>query len=231
MDVPQSVIEDCKKGNPRGFEELIRLTHKDVYSLGLRLTGNPDDAAEVSQETYMKLLRVIKTFRGDAKFSTWLYRVTSNVAISMMRKRSRHRYEVPLDQESWAELPAPESADPEVAVSRRLLKDRLDNALLNLPHGYRAVVVMKDVYGFPLAEIGKQLGITEGAAKVRLFRARQRLKDVLYEDGPAKFTRGGPGGSTLSADPRGDEGPARRARPSSRSIKGKGRKEEIDGVS
>ncbi|MGH9197664.1 MAG: RNA polymerase sigma factor, partial [Acidimicrobiia bacterium] len=56
-----------------------------------------------------------------------------------------------------------------------------------LPVGYRAVVVMKDIYGFPLEEIGKQLGISEGAAKVRLFRARQRLKDMLYEDGPAQF--------------------------------------------
>lgn len=191
MDVPQRVIDACKRGEPEGFEELIRLTNKDVYSLALRLTGNPDDAAEVSQETYMKLLRVIRSFRGDSKFSTWLYRVTSNVAISMMRKRSRQRYEVPLDSDSWAELPAPESADPEVETHRRLLRERLDGALMALPHGYRAVVVMKDVYGFSLAEIGKQLGITEGAAKVRLFRARQRLKDVLYEDGPARFTKKG----------------------------------------
>ncbi|MBW3589506.1 MAG: RNA polymerase sigma factor [Actinobacteria bacterium] len=189
MDVPADVIESCKRGEPQGFEELIRLTHKDVYSLALRLTGNPDDAAEVSQETYMKLLRVIRSFRGDSKFSTWLYRVTSNVAISMLRKRSRHDRNVSLDAESWGDLPAPETADPELRVEGRLLKDRLDTALMGLPEGYRAVVVMKDIYGLSLAEAGKQLGITEGAAKVRLFRARQRLKEVLYEDEPAGHGR------------------------------------------
>ncbi|MEO7802941.1 MAG: sigma-70 family RNA polymerase sigma factor, partial [Actinomycetota bacterium] len=78
MDVPQSVIEACKRAEPGAFEELIACTHKDVYSLALRLVGNPDDAADVTQETYIKLLRTIKQFRGDSKFSTWLYRVTSN---------------------------------------------------------------------------------------------------------------------------------------------------------
>lgn len=189
MDVPAHVIDACKRGDPLGFEELIQLTHKDVYSLALRLTGNPDDAAEVSQETYMKLLRVIRSFRGDSKFSTWLYRVTSNVAISMLRKRSRHDRNVSLDADKWSDIPAPESADPELRVEGRLLRDRLDSALMSLPEGYRAVVVMKDIYGLSLAEAGKQLGITEGAAKVRLFRARQRLKEVLYEDGPANYGR------------------------------------------
>lgn len=185
MDVPAHVIDACKRGDPQGFEELISLTHKDVYSLALRLTGNPDDAAEVSQETYMKLLRVIRSFRGDSKFSTWLYRVTSNVAISMLRKRSRHDRNVSLDAEKWSDLQAPDSADPELRLQGRLLRERLDSALMSLPEGYRAVVVMKDIYGLSLAEAGKQLGITEGAAKVRLFRARQRLKKVLYEDSPA----------------------------------------------
>ena len=82
MDVPTEVIERCQQGDPLAFEELIRLSQRDVYSLALRLTGNPDDAAEVAQETYLRLLRSIKSFRGEAKFSTWLYRVTSSVAIT-----------------------------------------------------------------------------------------------------------------------------------------------------
>ena len=79
MDVPSEVIEECKQGRPDAFEELIRLTQRDVYSLALRLTGNPDDAAEVTQETYIRLLRSIRSFRGEAKFSTWLYRIAMNV--------------------------------------------------------------------------------------------------------------------------------------------------------
>lgn len=194
MDVPDELIEACKRGEARAFEELVRLTHKDVYSLSLRLLGNPDDAAESTQETYIKLLRTIRTFRGEAKFSTWLYRVTSSVAISALRKRARRQYDVPLENIEWQAIAGP--PDPSVLAEGRELGKRLDAALLTLPAGYRAVVVLKDVYGFSLAEIGKQLGISEGAAKVRLFRARQRLKDKLYEDGPINLRpkRSAPGG-------------------------------------
>lgn len=185
MDVPDSVIEACKRGEPEAFEELVRLTHRDVYTLCMRLLGNPDDAAESAQETYIKLIRTIRSFRGESKFSTWLYRVTSSVAISALRKRARRQAEVPLEATDWQAIPA--STDPSAEVERLQLRERLDRALMALPPGYRAVAVLKDVHGFSLAEIGKQLGITEGAAKVRLFRARQRLKDMLYEDGPARF--------------------------------------------
>jgi RNA polymerase sigma-70 factor (ECF subfamily) len=80
LEVPSEVIEGCKAGDQESFKELIRLTHRAVYSLALRMVGDPEDAADVSQETYLKLIRAIKQFRGEAKFSTWLYRVTSSAA-------------------------------------------------------------------------------------------------------------------------------------------------------
>ncbi len=193
MDVPAEVIEACQKGQPEAFEELIRLSQRDVYSLALRLTGNPDDAADVAQETYIRLLRSIKSFRGEAKFSTWLYRVTSSVAITSLRKRARRRNEVSLDSvenDQWQDSHAPASGDPGAELDRRQLADRLDSALLALPAGYRAVVVMRDVYGFSLEEVGNQLGISEGAAKVRLHRARQKLKQTLYDEAPASPVSG-----------------------------------------
>lgn len=184
MEVSSTVIEGCKRGDAEAFEQLVRASNRDVYSLALRLTGNPDDAAEVTQETYMKLLRSIGSFRGEAKFSTWLYRVTSNVAITAMRKRSRRRLDVSLETVDWENIPTP--SDPAAEVERRQLRHRLDRAISSLPAGYRAVVVMKDVYGLSLDHIGKQLGITEGAAKVRLFRARQRLKGMLHDEGTTR---------------------------------------------
>ena len=189
MDVPTEVIEGCQQGRPEAFEELIRLSQREVYSLALRLTGNPDDAAEVAQETYLRLLRSIKSFRGEAKFSTWLYRVTSSVAITSLRKRARRRHEVPLGDEEWQDWQdwqAPASGDPGAELDRRQLAERLDSALLTLPAGYRAVVVMRDVYGFSLEEVGNQLGISEGAAKVRLHRARQKLKEMLVDEAPPR---------------------------------------------
>jgi RNA polymerase sigma-70 factor (ECF subfamily) len=192
VDVPSEVIEKCKQGRPEAFEELIRLTQRDVYSLALRMTGNPDDAAEVTQDTYIRLLRSIRSFRGEAKFSTWLYRVTSSVAITNLRRRTRRRNEVPLESEEWQDWHAPASTEPGAELDRRELAERLEEALRSLPDAYRMVVVLRDVYGLPLDEVGGQLGISEGAAKVRLHRARQRLKEMLYDHRPADSRWDGP---------------------------------------
>lgn len=182
MDVPDRIIEACQEGDQAAFEELIRLTHASVYSLSLRIVGNPEDAAEVTQDVYIKLLRVIKQFRGDAKFSTWLYRVTSNVAITLLRKRSRRNVEVRMEPEDWHLIPASDHSDPSVSAEQRRLRERLDAAIASLPEDYRTVVVLKDVYGLGFDEIGKQLSIQEGTARVRLFRARQKLRNMLQDE-------------------------------------------------
>lgn len=187
VDVPLEVIESCQRGESYGFEELVKLTHRDVYTLALRIVGNREDAADVSQDTYIKLMKSIGSFRGDAKFSTWLYRVTSSVAISHLRKAARRRVDLSLDAEGVGEVQA--LSDTGAEVERHELKVQLDDALQALPFGYRAVVVMKDIYGFSLDEVGRQLGITEGAAKVRLFRARQRLKERLFDQVPRRTVR------------------------------------------
>lgn len=182
MEVPPSVIEACKRGDQAAFEELIRLTHKSVYTQALRIVGNPEDAAEVSQETYIRLLRVIRQFRGESKFSTWLYRVTSNTAFTSLRKKKRRNPEVSMAMEDWNLIPAAPSADPAVTAEQHFLKEGLDGAIASLPQDHRVVVVMKDVYGLGFDEIARQLNITEGAARVRLFRARRRLKSLLFEE-------------------------------------------------
>lgn len=180
MAVPHSVVEACQRGDPRAFEELVRLTHRDVYTLALRMLGNAEDAADVAQETYIKVVRSIGGFRGEAQFSTWLFRVTANAAISTLRRRAARGREEPLEVEDWERLPPAEGADPAIHLEQRELRDRLEQAIAALPEGYRAVVVGKDVYGLSLAEIGGRLGISEGAAKVRLFRARQKLREMLH---------------------------------------------------
>lgn len=182
VEVPADVIEACQQGDEAAFEELIRLTSASVYSVALRIVGNPDDAADVAQETYIKLLRVIRQFRGDSKFSTWLYRVTTNVAITSMRRRSRKRTEVSMDQQDWELLRAPDSDDPELSAQRSSLRQKLQDAIAALPDEHRAVVVMKDVYGLGFDEIAALLQVTEGAARVRLFRARKRLRSLLYDE-------------------------------------------------
>lgn len=162
------------------------MTHASVYSLSLRIVGNPEDAAEVAQETYIKLLRVIKQFRGESKFSTWLYRVTSNVAITFLRKKNRRRTEISIEPEDWDKLAASRSSDPAASAEQRSLKERLDGAIASLPVDYRTVVVMKDVYGLGFDEIAEQLQVSEGTARVRLFRARKKLKGMLFDEWPVR---------------------------------------------
>jgi RNA polymerase sigma-70 factor, ECF subfamily len=182
LDVPPEVIDGCKRGDDVAFAQLINLTHRAVYSQALRITGNPEDAADVAQQTYIKLVSGIKQFRGDAKFSTWLYRVNSNVAVTHLRKKQRRRADVSLDSIEASELPAPDSSDPAAIAQQHALRDRLDDALRTLPEGYRAVAVMKDVYGQSFEDISSQLKISEGTARVRLHRARRRLRELLSSE-------------------------------------------------
>ncbi len=166
------------------FEELVRRTYTETYTLAVRLTGNREDAHDVVQEAYLRAWRGLKSFRGDAHFSTWLYRITANTAYSHVNKRRRHR-SVPLG-ELRTEIADEHAPSPEEKAETAALQSRLAMAVAQLPSKLRAVVVLKDVYGLAHEEIADQLDISEAAAKVRLHRARKQLRDLLYDDRPSK---------------------------------------------
>ena len=172
------LVHAAQAGDRGAFDELVRLTYGDTFTLAFRLTGDEDDARDVAQESYLRAFRGLKRFRGDAQFSTWLYRITSNCASTHLGRRTRHRHEE-LDDE----LPADDlraSANPEVAFDGVALRDRLHVALMGLPPRLRAVVVLRDVYDLSHDSIAAELGISVSAAKVRLHRARRRLRQDLY---------------------------------------------------
>lgn len=168
----------AKEGDHAAFEELVRVTYQDTYTLALRLTGDEEDARDVVQETYLRAYRGLRRFRGDSAFSTWLYRITANCSSNQLRRRVRHRHD-DLD-----DVPAPVERDPALDPVGRAdaaeLKDRIEEALLELPAKLRAVVILRDVYDLSHQAIAEELGITESAAKVRLHRARRKLKERLY---------------------------------------------------
>jgi RNA polymerase sigma-70 factor (ECF subfamily) len=181
--VPQELdqaelVSAAKAGDSRAFEELVRATYTDVYGLAYRLTGNEEDARDVVQETYLRAYKGLHRFRGDAQFSTWLYRITANTANTAMGKGRKHRHEELDDDVNVADT-SPEH-DPEAAGDAELLRGRLNDALEELPPRLRAVVVLRDVYDLPHQAIAKELGISEAAAKVRLHRARRRLRERLF---------------------------------------------------
>jgi RNA polymerase sigma-70 factor, ECF subfamily len=167
----------AKEGDQQAFEELVRRTYSDSYTLALRLTGDEDDARDVVQESYLRAYRGLKRFRGDAQFTTWLYRITANCAANQLRRRSRHRHEE-LDEDTGPIMDA--DHDPAVLADAADLRARVEGALALLPPRLRAVVVLRDVYDLPHEAIAAELGISESAAKVRLHRARRKLRAEVF---------------------------------------------------
>lgn len=176
MRIEAELVEACRRGDTSAFESLVRQTQRAVYSLVFRIVGNHDDAADVTQEVYLKIWRSLSGYRGEADLGTWMYRVASNAAISHLRRRGR--LAEPLDPERMGSIRP--VADP---AQERVDADEVERALDRIPASYRTVLVLKEMYEYSIEEIAKQMGVTSGAVKVRLFRARNRLAQELSSDG------------------------------------------------
>ncbi len=173
-----SLVEAAREGSRPAFDELVRRTSAETYTLALRLLGHEEDARDVTQETYLRAFRGLSSFRGDAQFTTWLYRITANCAASYLGRRARNRHEELPEELHLADTnPA---HDPEAHGEAEALRQELVVALRRLPAKLRAVVVLRDIYDLSHAEIAQELSISESAAKVRLHRARRKLREDLF---------------------------------------------------
>ena len=172
------LVTAAKAGDRQAFERLVRATCADTYTLAYRLTGNEEDAQDVVQEAYLRAWRGMKRYRGDAAFTTWLYRITANCASTHLGRRSRDRHDTLGDDPAFAD-DRPD-ADPQARLAASSDRDRLNAALQGLSPDMRSVVVLRDVYDLPHEAIAAELGISEGAAKVRLHRARRKLRERLF---------------------------------------------------
>lgn len=174
------LVARAKSGERQAFDELVRLTHGDAFGLALRLTGNEEDARDVVQDAYLRAYKGLGRFRGDARFSTWLYRIVANCASTQSTRKRRHRHDELPDEALLAETRTDD--DPALRGEFLALRDELETAVQNLPDRLRAVVVLRDAYGLPHEAIAEELGISVSSSKVRLHRARQRLREQLFCD-------------------------------------------------
>jgi RNA polymerase sigma-70 factor (ECF subfamily) len=175
----RELITRAQTGDRAAFAALVRANQDEVYTLARRLVGDPHLASDVAQEALIRAWQALPKFRGDAKLSTWLHRITVNTAWTHKQRARRHR-STPIDD--YREVAAPMGADhPEVAGETLELRGRLRAVLDRLPDSQREVVVLKDIYGWSHAEIAESMGISITAAKVRLHRARARLAKDLEE--------------------------------------------------
>jgi RNA polymerase sigma-70 factor (ECF subfamily) len=171
-------------GEQQAFDEIVRRYQGRVYAVAYRLTGNREDALDVSQESLLKAYRKIDAWQPTGGFLPWLLRLTSNQAIDHLRKRKRQRHE-PLDEafQGKSEHAAVEPVTPgtEEAVRAREIDERVRGSLHVLSPTQRSVFMMRHYEGLALAEIAEGLGCTVGSVKVHLFRALKKLRKELED--------------------------------------------------
>ena len=180
------IIRSVLRGNVNDFEKLVTAYEKNVYNIALRMVGDPDDAADMTQETFIKAYRALSGFRGDSKFSSWLYRIASNVCLDFLRSRSRHPQvslsTVDEDDRATFELPDMRQ-NPEEQLMKKLGMEAVHRGLEQLPEQQRQILVLRELGGLSYAELAQTLGLEEGTVKSRIFRARKRLCALLLCDG------------------------------------------------
>lgn len=181
------IIARVLGGDTDAFEAIVTEYEKNVYNLALKMTGNTEDAADLSQETFIKAFHSLGSFRGDSKFSVWLYRIVSNVCLDFLRGRSR-RQTVSLSTEDEdgeeAQLDIPdERQTPELLLEKRMTREAVRRGLAQLPPEPRQILLLREIQGLSYEEIASVLGIESGTVKSRIFRARKKLCAFLLADG------------------------------------------------
>ena len=178
------LVNEAKAGNYAAFEELVNRYEKKIYRLGMNITGNPEDAEDVLQDTFLKAFEHLPEFREDSRFYTWIVRIAVNEALMKLRKRRSSkevRFEETEDQDG--EVVVRDYADwrpnPEQTLAREEMEQILRNAIQSLPPGFRTVFYLRDVEGLDTEETAQLLDLSPGAVKARLFRARLRLREEL----------------------------------------------------
>jgi len=185
-DEDTELVARARSGDADAITELYRRHERRVYNLALRTLGNSWDAADVAQETFIKAFKNLDSFKGEARFGTWLHRIAVNAAYDHLR---RHRPE-PMEAEILDDLSGPAGAAAVVGSGRDGIDPAVDGlseplraALMDLDDGFRFAVVLCDLLGFPYVEAAQILGVQEGTIKSRIFRAREALATALREAG------------------------------------------------
>ncbi|MCD4782940.1 MAG: sigma-70 family RNA polymerase sigma factor [Candidatus Eremiobacteraeota bacterium] len=170
------------------FEELVKRYEGRVYRLGLKMLHSPEDAEDLLQKTFLSVLENMESFRGDSKFSTWLFRIATNHALMKLRKEKGKKtdsLDAPLETGGGSVLP--QIADGKTNIPRTYEKKEflkyLEQAVSELPEKYRLVFILRDVEGFSNKEVAGMLDLSVPAVKSRVLRARLYLRDKLEKYG------------------------------------------------
>jgi RNA polymerase sigma factor (sigma-70 family) len=197
------LIRRILAGETQLFEAFISENQTAVYNLALRMTGSERDALDASRDAFLKAFHSLASFRGDCRFSVWLYRLTSNACLDLLRRRSR-RNEVSLtddgddDEAEPAELSVPdERFCPKTKLEKEELREAVQRAAAHLPPDFRQALLLREVSGLSYEEIAETLRLESGAVKSRIFRARKMLIQLLMADGSFTYCQGKNGNESV----------------------------------
>ena len=172
-------IAQAKQGDADAFAHLVTAYETSVYRLALRMCGNAHDAEDAAQEAFVSAWKGLPSFRGESKFSSWLYQLTTNACLDLLRREKRHRAAGPLDEQT-----ALSGEDtPQRAAENAELRDTLQAALQELSDDHRQIFLLRQMRQLSYEEIGQLLGLEAGTVKSRLRRAKNQLREILTKKG------------------------------------------------
>lgn len=189
MTDENKLIKKAQKGDASAFEKIIAEYQNVVYSIAYRYAENSEDAADMSQEIFIKMFRNINTFQFKSKLSTWIYRVATNTCIDLVKKTKNDRNTYSIDdgyensdgETKYSEI-ADDSSRPDVALEEGEVRDVINMAISRLNEDYRLVIILRDIQGLSYDEISEIVGCSVGAVKSRISRGRKNLREILFED-------------------------------------------------
>ena len=179
MKDQENIIARARRGDADAFEQLVIAYRDQVFRLALRMCGNEADADEVAQEAFLSAWKALPNFRGDSRFSTWLYQLTSHAAIDLLRREKRQIAAEDITEVSVSD-PAP---SPQQQAERSETRQAVRDAMGQLSPEYRQIVVLRFLQELSYEEIGAVLKLPPGTVKSRLNRAKAQLKDILSKNG------------------------------------------------
>ena len=193
----QELVARARAGDQSAFEQLVLDNQNKVYTLAFRMVNDREEAADLAQEAFLKAWQGLPSFHGDSSFSTWIYRLTTNLCIDHIRRQKRQQEIKPVtsidDSENGLGEVADWKQDPQRHVERQELHRTLARALQQLPDQQRQILVMRELSGLSYQEIGQALDLDLGTVKSRIARARKNLQKILLAEGnlfthpPSKF--------------------------------------------
>ena len=180
----QLLLHKAKAGDIGAYEELIDAYLKKVFNLAFRIIGNYDDAADLAQETFVRIFKAISKFKEESSFSTWIYRITTNVCLDEIRKRKNKKIlsldeDIHMDDGDMKRQVESDEIGPEQNAEREEVRRIVNDAINMLPEDQRVVITLRDIDGMSYEEISETLKCPGGTVKSRINRARVALKNIL----------------------------------------------------